>query len=94
VMGTGSSGACCSHGLGVFIIPANYTFIEGLGRRRRAKASQPVVVLPGGSGGLCGTSVSGSNDNLIPHWWRWCYQGSCSKITRSQWQCAKAGVSY
>jgi len=30
----------------VFIIPGNYTFIEGLGRRRRAKASQPGVGLP------------------------------------------------
>jgi len=47
VMGTGVFwGMLVATGLGVFIIPGNYTFIEGLGRRRRAKASQPVVVLP------------------------------------------------
>jgi hydrophobic/amphiphilic exporter-1 (mainly G- bacteria), HAE1 family len=38
VMGTGVFwGMLIATGLGVFIIPGNFTFIEGLGRRRRAK---------------------------------------------------------
>jgi hypothetical protein len=28
----------------VFIIPGNYTFVEGLGRRRQAKKTAPPVV--------------------------------------------------
>jgi hypothetical protein len=27
----------------VFIIPGNYTFVEGLGRRRKAMAAAPIV---------------------------------------------------
>src|SRR5438034_2394307 len=47
VMGTGVFfGMLVATGLGVFIIPGNFTFIEGLGRRRRAKLEQPLVVLP------------------------------------------------
>ncbi|MGH9882410.1 MAG: efflux RND transporter permease subunit, partial [Pyrinomonadaceae bacterium] len=39
VMGTGVFfGMLIATALGVFIIPGNYTFIEGLGRRQRAKA--------------------------------------------------------
>jgi len=41
VMGTGVFwGMLVATFLGVFIIPGNYTFIEGLGRRRRANAGQ------------------------------------------------------
>src|SRR6476659_10975665 len=43
VMGTGVFfGMLVATGLGVFIIPGNFTFIEGLGRRKREK----VVVAP------------------------------------------------
>jgi hypothetical protein len=43
-MGTGVFfGMLVATGLGVFIIPGNYTFIEGLGRKRKkAAASAPV----------------------------------------------------
>src|SRR5438477_2312769 len=47
VMGTGVFfGMLVATGLGVFIIPGNYTFIEALGRRKRGKAegSPPVPV--------------------------------------------------
>jgi HAE1 family hydrophobic/amphiphilic exporter-1 len=44
VMGTGVFwGMLIATGLGVFIIPGNYTFIEGLGRRRRAVAPSAVL---------------------------------------------------
>jgi hypothetical protein len=32
--------------LGVFIIPGNFTFIEGLGRRKREKAVAPPTAVP------------------------------------------------
>jgi hydrophobic/amphiphilic exporter-1 (mainly G- bacteria), HAE1 family len=42
VMGTGVFfGMLVATALGVFIIPGNYTFIEGLGRRRKAKVEGP-----------------------------------------------------
>jgi HAE1 family hydrophobic/amphiphilic exporter-1 len=42
VMGTGVFwGMLVATFLGVFIIPGNYTFIEGLGRKRRAAAAHP-----------------------------------------------------
>jgi hypothetical protein len=34
--------------LGVFIIPGNFTFVEGLGRRRQAAAPAPAVPSPEG----------------------------------------------
>jgi hypothetical protein len=39
--------------LGVFIIPGNFTFIEGLGRKRRPKqeAMPAAVTAPAGAGG-------------------------------------------
>jgi len=44
VMGTGVFwGMLIATGLGVFIIPGNYTFVEGLGRRRRAVAPSAVL---------------------------------------------------
>jgi multidrug efflux pump subunit AcrB len=45
VMGTGVFwGMLVATALGVFIIPGNYTFVEGLGRRgKTAKAAPPVV---------------------------------------------------
>jgi HAE1 family hydrophobic/amphiphilic exporter-1 len=57
VMGTGVFwGMLIATGMGVFIIPGNFAFIEGLGRRRRAAAgvvadhAQPVASpTPGGS---------------------------------------------
>jgi HAE1 family hydrophobic/amphiphilic exporter-1 len=43
VMGVGVFfGMLVATGLGVFIIPGNFTFIEGLGRGRRAKTTLPV----------------------------------------------------
>ena len=43
VMGTGVFwGMLIATGLGVFIIPGNFTFIEGLGRRRKKDAPVPV----------------------------------------------------
>ena len=45
VMGVGVFfGMLVATALGVFIIPGNYTFIEGLGRRRKAKAVAPPTV--------------------------------------------------
>jgi hypothetical protein len=45
VMGTGVFwGMLIATGLGVFIIPGNFTFVEGLGRRKRQKASQQDVL--------------------------------------------------
>ena len=32
--------------LGVFIIPGNFTFVEGLGRRKREKVAPPVAPVP------------------------------------------------
>jgi HAE1 family hydrophobic/amphiphilic exporter-1 len=44
VMGTGVFwGMLVATGLGVFIIPGNFTFVEGLGRRGRAAATKPAV---------------------------------------------------
>jgi hypothetical protein len=41
-MGTGVFwGMLVATALGVFIIPGNYTFIEGLGKRRRAETAEP-----------------------------------------------------
>jgi HAE1 family hydrophobic/amphiphilic exporter-1 len=49
VMGTGVFwGMLVATALGVFIIPGNYTFVEGLGRRKKATATPPVV--PAGQG--------------------------------------------
>ncbi|HSB82274.1 MAG TPA: multidrug efflux RND transporter permease subunit [Candidatus Methylomirabilis sp.] len=48
VMGTGVFwGMLIATGLGVFIIPGNFTFIEGLGRR---KAAKPVAAVPSPEG--------------------------------------------
>jgi HAE1 family hydrophobic/amphiphilic exporter-1 len=48
VMGTGVFwGMLVATGLGVFIIPGNYTFIEGLGRKRATKA-EPAAPSPKG----------------------------------------------
>jgi hydrophobic/amphiphilic exporter-1 (mainly G- bacteria), HAE1 family len=50
VMGTGVFwGMLVATALGVFIIPGNYTFVEGLGRRRQAAKTAPPVV-PRGEG--------------------------------------------
>jgi HAE1 family hydrophobic/amphiphilic exporter-1 len=47
VMGVGVFfGMLVATGLGVFIIPGNFTFIEGLGRRRREKTAPPSVPIP------------------------------------------------
>jgi HAE1 family hydrophobic/amphiphilic exporter-1 len=44
VMGTGVFwGMLVATALGVFIIPGNYTFVEGLGRRRKKQAAVPPV---------------------------------------------------
>ena len=44
VMGTGVFwGMLVATGLGVFIIPGNYTFVEGLGRRGKKQATAPPV---------------------------------------------------
>jgi multidrug efflux pump subunit AcrB len=44
VMGTGVFwGMLVATALGVFIIPGNYTFVEGLGRRRQKQPSTPPV---------------------------------------------------
>jgi HAE1 family hydrophobic/amphiphilic exporter-1 len=44
VMGTGVFwGMLVATALGVFIIPGNYTFVEGLGRRRKAATPAPAV---------------------------------------------------
>jgi hypothetical protein len=43
-MGTGVFwGMLVATALGVFIIPGNYTFVEGLGRRGKAKSTVPPV---------------------------------------------------
>ena len=43
VMGTSVFfGMLVATALGVFLIPGNYTFIEGLGRKKREKAEQPI----------------------------------------------------
>jgi hypothetical protein len=48
-MGTGVFwGMLIATGLGVFIIPGNFTFVEGLGRRRAAKEA-PAVPSPEGA---------------------------------------------
>jgi HAE1 family hydrophobic/amphiphilic exporter-1 len=49
VMGTGVFfGMLVATGLGVFIIPGNFTFIEGLGRRRKkVEGPPPVPIEPG-----------------------------------------------
>jgi hypothetical protein len=45
VMGVGVFfGMLVATALGVFIIPGNYTFIEGLGRRKREKVVAPPQV--------------------------------------------------
>jgi HAE1 family hydrophobic/amphiphilic exporter-1 len=47
VMGTGVFfGMLVATALGVLIIPGNYTFVEGLGRRRRAKVAEAGSVPP------------------------------------------------
>jgi len=44
VMGTGVFwGMLVATALGVFIIPGNYTFVEGLGRRGKTKSTVPPV---------------------------------------------------
>ena len=44
-MGTGVFwGMLVATALGVFIIPGNYTFVEGLGRRGNAAKTAPPVV--------------------------------------------------
>ena len=48
VMGTGVFwGMLVATALGVFIIPGNYTFVEGLGRR---KATTATPIVPAGKG--------------------------------------------
>jgi multidrug efflux pump subunit AcrB len=50
VMGTGVFwGMLIATALGVFIIPGNYTFVEGLGRRRHAAKPATVVASPEGA---------------------------------------------
>jgi HAE1 family hydrophobic/amphiphilic exporter-1 len=50
VMGTGVFwGMLIATGLGVFIIPGNYTFVEGLGRRRQAAKPAEAVPSPEGA---------------------------------------------
>jgi hypothetical protein len=47
VMGTGVFfGMLVATALGVFIIPGNYTFIEGLGRKRKKAAQPPPESIP------------------------------------------------
>jgi HAE1 family hydrophobic/amphiphilic exporter-1 len=47
VMGVGVFfGMLVATALGIFIIPGNYTFIEGLGRRKRQKETPPAAPLP------------------------------------------------
>jgi len=47
VMGTGVFfGMLVATALGVFIIPGNYTFIESLGRRKKATAAEPPAIEP------------------------------------------------
>jgi HAE1 family hydrophobic/amphiphilic exporter-1 len=47
VMGTAVFwGMLIATALGVFIIPGNFTFMEGLGFRRRAKKQEPAIVEP------------------------------------------------
>jgi HAE1 family hydrophobic/amphiphilic exporter-1 len=47
VMGTGVFwGMLAATALGVFIIPGNYTFVEGLGRRRKARPAAPAGDAP------------------------------------------------
>jgi HAE1 family hydrophobic/amphiphilic exporter-1 len=47
VMGVGVFfGMLVATALGVFIIPGNYTFVEGLGRRKREKVVPPVAPVP------------------------------------------------
>jgi HAE1 family hydrophobic/amphiphilic exporter-1 len=49
VMGTGVFwGMLIATGLGVFIIPGNFTFVEGLGRRRQVAKPVPAVASPEG----------------------------------------------
>jgi HAE1 family hydrophobic/amphiphilic exporter-1 len=49
VMGTGVFwGMLIATALGVFIIPGNFTFVEGLGRRR--KAADPAAAVPSPEG--------------------------------------------
>jgi hypothetical protein len=50
VMGTGVFwGMLIATGLGVFIIPGNFTFFEGLGRRERAAAGTVADHAPPGT---------------------------------------------
>jgi len=50
VMGTGVFwGMLVATALGVFIIPGNFTFVEGLGRRRQAAQPAPAVPSPEGA---------------------------------------------
>jgi HAE1 family hydrophobic/amphiphilic exporter-1 len=50
VMGTGVFwGMLIATGLGVFIIPGNFTFVEGLGRRKRAAKPATAVASPEGA---------------------------------------------
>jgi HAE1 family hydrophobic/amphiphilic exporter-1 len=47
VMGTGVFwGMLVATALGVFIIPGNYTFVEGLGRRGKPPVAKPEPVEP------------------------------------------------
>jgi len=49
VMGTGVFwGMLVATALGVFIIPGNYTFIEGLGRGQKAAGKAPTPAAPEG----------------------------------------------
>jgi hypothetical protein len=49
-MGTGVFwGMLIATGLGVFIIPGNFTFFEGLGRRKRAAAGAAADHAPPGA---------------------------------------------
>ena len=78
VMGTGVFwGMLIATGLGVFIIPGNFTFIEGLGRRRRLEPVAPLAehALPAtlqvetGNGDLAPPSVvkaaAGDGDGVV-----------------------------
>jgi hypothetical protein len=64
VMGTGVFwGMLIATALGVFIIPGNYTFIEGLGRRRKEQAAvapSPPVEIAAAVGGVTAQAAGGA----------------------------------
>ena len=66
VMGTGVFwGMLIATGLGVFIIPGNFTFFEGLGRRERAAAGAVADHAPPGA---APTPAEGRTDATVDRW--------------------------